>query len=85
MPQISRFYGIVIEMYHSDHAPPHFHALYGEYEVTVEIRSGMVQGKMPKRALRMVLDWLDLHEIELMDNWERARARDILRKIDPLV
>ena len=51
MPEISRFLGIVIAMYYRDHAPPHFHAIYGEYEVTVEIASGTVNGDMPKRAV----------------------------------
>ena len=57
MPTISRFLGIVIAMYWDDHAPPHFHAKYGEYEVTVNINTGVVEGKFPKRALKHVLEW----------------------------
>ena len=52
MPVISRFLGIVISMYWDDHLPPHFHAKYGEYEVTVNIETGVIEGKFPKRALR---------------------------------
>jgi hypothetical protein len=56
MPEISRFLGIVIRMFYRDHAPPHFHAEYGAYEITVEIETGIVEGKFPKRALRAVLE-----------------------------
>jgi hypothetical protein len=56
MPEISRFLGIIIRMYYRDHAPPHFHAEYGEYEVTVEIATGIVTGHFPRRALKAVLD-----------------------------
>lgn len=52
MPEISRFLGIVIAMYYRDHAPPHFHAIYGDFEVTVEIASGRVNGDFPKRRWR---------------------------------
>ena len=54
MPELSRFLGIVIAMYYRDHAPPHFHALYGEYEVTIEIASGLVNGEFPRRTLAHV-------------------------------
>ncbi len=84
MPEISRFLGIVIRMYYRDHAPPHFHAEYGEYEITVEIDSGVVQGKFPRRALSAVLDWFSLHQQELAENWELARQELPLRKIEPL-
>ena len=58
MPEISRFLGIVIRMYLEDHSPPHFHAVYGDFEITVEIKSGITRGKFPKRAMRHVLEWL---------------------------
>jgi hypothetical protein len=57
MPTISRFFGIIIFMNYNDHLPPHFHARYQEEEVTVEIETGVVQGRMSRRALRMVLEW----------------------------
>jgi hypothetical protein len=84
MPEISRFLGIVIRMYYSDHAPPHFHAKYGKYEITVEIESGVVQGKFPRRALGAVLDWYTQHAQELRDNWDRAVRDEPLARIDPL-
>ena len=84
MPQISFFYGIVIFMNFDDHVPPHFHAWYGDYKVTVSIRDGVVTGKMPGRALRMILEWLDIHRDELLENWEKAQNGSPLDKIDPL-
>ena len=84
MPEISRFLGIVIRMYIREHAPPHFHAEYGEYEITVDINSGVVTGKFPRRALTAVLEWYLLHKGELMANWEAAEQRKPLNKIKPL-
>ena len=84
MPEISRFLGIVIRMYIREHYPAHFHAEYGEYEITVDIETGVVTGKFPKRALKAVLEWYELHREELMDNWEAAMNRKPLSKIEPL-
>ncbi len=84
MPEICRFLGIVIRMYYRDHSPPHFHAEYGEYEITVEIEGGVVEGKFPRRALAAVLDWYNAHEEELARNWELARQELPLNRIDPL-
>lgn len=84
MPQISKFYGIIILMNFSDHAPAHFHAWYNEYKVIVSIKDGVVKGEMPGRALRMILEWLDLHRDELMENWEKAQAGTPLNQIPPL-
>ena len=84
MPQISSFYGIVIFMNFTDHSPAHFHAWYGEYKVTVGIRDGIVTGKMPGRALRMILEWLELHREELLADWEKAQNGSTLDKIEPL-
>ena len=85
MPTISRFYGIVVFINYRDHAPPHFHARYGAQEVTIEIQTGIVTGKMSRRALNMLFDWLDLHRDELMDNWNRARNGEPLQEIPPLL
>lgn len=71
-------------MFYRDHAPSHFHAIYGDYEVTVEIESGVVHGDFPKRALQHVLEWLDLHKDQLIEDWELAEARRPLKKIAPL-
>jgi hypothetical protein len=84
MPEISRFLGIVIGMFFNEHGPPHFHAVYGEHKITVEIESGHVRGTFPARALRLVLEWASLHREELLANWERARRREPLTKIEPL-
>ena len=84
MPELSRFLGIVITMFYRDHAPPHFHASYGEFDVEVSIGNGVVTGTFPKRALRHVLEWYDLHRDELRENWDLAAARKPLKKIAPL-
>ena len=84
MPELSRFLGIVIAMYFRDHPPPHFHAIYGDYEAVVEIRTGAVTGRLPKRALAHVQDWRVLHEAELLFAWDLAQARQPLLRIEPL-
>ena len=84
MSEISRFLGISIRMYYRDHSPPHFHAEYGEYEVVVHLKTLVVEGKFPPRALRLVCEWTELHESELLDNWELARAEKPLNRILPL-
>ena len=84
MPVISRFLGIAIAIYYRDHAPPHFHALYGDCEITVSIRDGAIQGEFPRRAQSLVLEWLGQHRTELMADWERAQAGEALLPIPPL-
>jgi Domain of unknown function (DUF4160) len=85
VPEISRFYGIVIAMFWSDHPPPHFHARYGDVSVKIEIGSGLVlDGRLPRRALRLVREWETMHRDELMANWKRARRAEPLMPIDPL-
>lgn len=84
MPEISRFLGIVISMYYDEHNPPHFHARYRNFKISVEIESGIVSGKFPKRALRAVLDWHELYKNELMKDWFLALKNQPLNKIEPL-
>jgi len=84
VPVISRFYGIVIAMHWRDHAPPHFHARYGDEEVTVAVETGTVVGSMNRRALAMVQEWRELHKSELLGNWKLAEERKMLKRIDPL-
>ena len=84
MPEISRFFGIIIRIYFDDHPPPHFHALYGDHEVTIAIATGEVNGNFPKRALAHVQEWRTLHREELMDTWTLARASKPLPRIEPL-
>jgi hypothetical protein len=84
MPEICRFLGVVIYMLYNDHHPPHFHAEYGEYRITVEINSGIVEGKFPRRALHAVLDWYTMYKDQLAENWELARQHSPLNRIPPL-
>ena len=84
MPEISRFLGIIISMYYDEHNPPHFHAEYGEYEIIINIESGNIKGEFPKKELRAVLDWYDLHKEELLQDWQLAVNRKPLNKIKPL-
>jgi hypothetical protein len=84
MPELSRFLGIVIAMYYRDRAPPHFHAVYGEYEITVQIESGLVSGDFPNRALALVQEWRQLHIEDLRRDWELAVQKQPLQRIDPL-
>jgi hypothetical protein len=84
VPELSRFLGIVITMFYRDHATPHFHAFYGDFEIEVLIENGVVTGKFPKRALRHVLEWYDLHEVEPFEAWNLASQRRPLEKIPPL-
>ena len=75
MPEISRFFGIVIRMFYNDHAPPHFHAEYGEHEALIEIESlEIYAGVLPSRALSLVREWAGLHRDELRQDWTSARS-----------
>lgn len=84
MPEISRFLGIVIGMFYREHGPPHFHAAYGEYRVTVELETGEVTGQLPSRALGLVQEWREEHKQELLQDWELARRGKPLARIAPL-
>lgn len=85
MPEISRFYGILIKMYYIDHNPPHFHAEYGEYRAEYNIYTlEIIDGKLPVRANTLVREWAFLHLEELRSNWERAQHAERLKKIRPL-
>jgi hypothetical protein len=84
MPEISRFLGIIIYIHYKEHNPPHFHAKYGDYKIIIEIDSGVVTGKFPRRALNAVLDWYLIHKEELMQDWQLASERKALNKIEPL-
>ena len=85
MPEISRFYGIVIKMYFADHAPPHFHAEYAEHEARIAIDSlAVISGGLPARAMGLVAEWATLHQQELVGLWESARRLEPLHRLDPL-
>lgn len=85
MPEISRFFGIVIRMYFGDHPPPHFHADYVGAQVKIEIAGlTVIDGYLPPRALGLVMEWAALHQTELLQLWHRAEANEPLLKIAPL-
>ena len=85
MPEISRFFGIIIRLFYSDHQPPHFHAFYGEHEATIEIETlAVYRGELPRRTLALVLEWAALHRKELREDWRLAQAGVWPRPIAPL-
>ncbi|MBP9122408.1 MAG: DUF4160 domain-containing protein [Ignavibacteriaceae bacterium] len=85
MPEISRFYGIIITMYYNDHNPPHFHARYGNDVIMVEIENlKILEGSFPNRASIMVLEWAKYNQNKLLKNWENIRNEKPVFKIDPL-
>jgi hypothetical protein len=84
MPRISRFYGITIRMYHNEHLPPHFHAEYGGRKASVTLDGRVLRGRLPPRALRLVLQWTRIHRSELAKNWALARKGEDLVQIEPL-
>jgi hypothetical protein len=85
MPEVSRFYGIIIRIFFRDHQPPHFHAIYGEYEAVVEIETReIVRGEIPSRALAMVREWASLRRNELRRDWDLAHSGQPVRPIAPL-
>jgi Domain of unknown function (DUF4160) len=85
MPEISRFFGMVIAMFYNDHAPPHFHVRYGKLKAVIGIDPiEVLQGKLSPKARALVLEWATLHQAELMADWELARQQSPLQKIDPL-
>lgn len=85
MPTISEFFGILILMYYNDHAPPHFHARYGEHEALLRIDPlGILKGYLPPKALSLVIEWAMIHQQELMKDWKLAESLQKLEKIAPL-
>lgn len=84
MPTVSEFFGIRIMIRFGDHNPPHFHAYYQQDKVLVEIRDGKIKGYMSERALRLILEWLDLHRDELMVAWQMASVGMEPEPIEPL-
>ncbi len=85
MPEISRFLGIIIAMYYNEHNPPHFHARYGDYQAEVAIETlALLAGKLPPRAMGLVMEWASRHQDELMVDWNLARQQAELKRIEPL-
>ena len=85
MPELCRFYGIIIRIYFDDHSPPHFHAFYGEDEALVGIDSlDVLHGSLPARAQSLVAEWASLRQVELQAAWARAKRLEPPGKIAPL-
>ena len=84
MPEICRFYGIVITMYNSEHNPPHFHIRYNDYRATMDINTGEINGNLPRRVLNLVYEWYDEHKSELKENWLRMEKGEEIINIKPL-
>jgi len=84
MPIISQFFGISIYMFWKDHMPAHFHAKYSGEEITMDIETGAVQGKMSMRAVSLINEWRQLHIEELRNDWSLALAKAALNEIQPL-
>ena len=85
MPVVSSFYGILIYFYFEDHNPPHFHVKYNEFKAVIEINTlGVKEGKLPPKALSLVVEWASIHQDELMMNWNLAKQNKELQKIEPL-
>lgn len=74
----------MIGIFYSEHGVAHFHAVYGEHEIPVEVESGKIHGQFPARALQLVLEWANLHKEELIENWQLARQGRPLKRIAPL-
>jgi hypothetical protein len=85
MPELGRFFGIIIAMYYDDHPPPHFHVRYGGQRAIIAISTlSLLRGKLSPRVFGMVMEWGVLHQTELLENWDLARQHAPLRKVAPL-
>lgn len=85
MPEISRFYGIIVKMFYADHPPKHFHVEYNEYNAIISIESlEVLEGKLPVHAQKLIKEWGKKRKNELQINWELASRREMLNKIEPL-
>jgi len=86
MPEISRFLGIIIRMFYNEHNPPHFHAIYNEFEAEIDINTlEIIAGDLPKRVRNLVIEWAIDHRDELMEDWELMRNDSKPKPIEPLV
>jgi hypothetical protein len=85
VPEISRFFGIIITINYSDHPPPHFHVRYGNQKALINIETlSLLRGRLSPRAFGLVMEWAAMHRSELMENWRRAENKEPLQPIDPL-
>lgn len=85
LPEVSRFFGIIVGMFFNDHEPPHFHVRYAGLRALIAIEDlRVIGGHLPPRALGLAVEWAAGHRAELMENWRRARGNEPLVKIEPL-
>ena len=85
MPELSRFHGIRISLHIPDHPPPHIHAVYGEHEATFDIVPlGISDGYLPPRSRWLVIEWMSIHQAELLRAWNRIQAGQSVSRIEPL-
>lgn len=85
MPEISRFFGIVVRLHYADHNPPHFHATYQGRTVEIDIQTlAIMDGRIAARALGLVTEWAAEHQVELADDWRRASSGEPIVRIAPL-
>lgn len=82
MPEITRFYGIIIKIFfRGEHNPPHIHAIYGEHNGLIEISTlEMIEGDLPPKALALVKEWGHSHQQDLQEMWDTKT----LKKLPPL-
>ena len=85
MPELSRFFGIVVRMYYDDHEPPHIHVTYSGNKAIIDFQGNILKGALNSRtALHLVREWIDLHHAELEEDWKLAKNSQEIRKIEPL-
>ena len=84
MPEISSFYALIIYLYMSEHNSPHFHAWYENYSPIISSQEWIITGSLPRRALNLVYEWLDIHKDELLENWNRLANFETPQKIEPV-
>ena len=86
MPEISLFYGIRVTMNWAEHNPPHFHVEYAEFRASIDIQKAQIsKGTLPGKQLKLVIAWCEIHKDELMQNWELAKSKKPLNRINPLI
>ena len=85
MPEVARFFGLVIAMHYNDHEPPHFHVRYGEQKAFIDIETlTVLAGSLPPRTLGLVIEWAARYQKELLENWDRVKRQEPLKRIPPL-
>ena len=86
MPEISRFFGIVIYMYFNENKPPHFHSVYNEHKTSIALQTlGLIESRLPPKVMSLVVEWAQEHQAELFENWNSMKETGKYRKIKPLV